>query len=26
MLTDLIRVGGPVIRKVIKHGRVVHSV
>ena len=25
MLTDLIRVGGPVIKKVIKHGRVVHS-
>ena len=25
MLTDLIRVGGPVIRQVIKHGRVVHS-
>jgi imidazolonepropionase len=26
MLTDLIRVGGPVIKQVIKHGRVVHSV
>jgi len=26
MLTDLIRVGAPVITKVIKHGRVVHSV
>jgi imidazolonepropionase len=26
MLTDLIRVGGPVIRHVIKRGRVVHSV
>ena len=26
MLTDLIRVGSPVITKVIKHGRVVHSV
>ena len=25
MLTDLIRVGGPVIKKVIKQGRVVHS-
>jgi imidazolonepropionase len=25
MLTDLIRVGGPVIRQVIKRGRVVHS-
>jgi len=24
MLTDLIRVGGPVIKKVIKHGRVVY--
>ena len=26
MLTDLIRVGGPVIKKVVKRGRVVHSV
>jgi imidazolonepropionase len=26
MLTDLIRVGGPVIKKVIKRGRAVHSV
>lgn len=24
MLTDLIRVGGPVVKRVIKHGRVVH--
>ena len=24
MLTDLIRVGGPVIKNVIKHGRIVH--
>lgn len=24
-LTDLIRVGGPVIKKVVKHGRVVHA-
>jgi len=25
MLTDLIRVGGPVVRQVIKRGRVVHT-
>jgi hypothetical protein len=25
MLTDLIRVGGPVIRQVIKRGRIAHS-
>lgn len=25
MLTDLIRVGGPVVRQVLKHGRVVHE-
>jgi hypothetical protein len=25
MLTDLIRVGGPVIRQVIKRGRIVHT-